>query len=92
MGRTDADSALSVAQQPQLLPLETFAGDSDAQPSFFSKMFITSVNFNPPMQVDQKENMLIFTVLPHSTGLVDIQPSGWGSPPFGEFEVKFGST
>lgn len=55
MGRTDADSALSVAQQPQLLPLETFSGDSDAQPSFFLKMFITSVNFSPKMQVGQKE-------------------------------------
>lgn len=35
--------------------------------------------------------MLIFIVNPHSTGLVDVQPSGWGCPPFLEFVAKFGS-
>lgn len=36
--------------------------------------------------------MLIFIVNPHSIGLVDIQPYGWGCPPFLEFVAKFGST
>lgn len=93
MGRTDTDSALSMAQQPQLLALETFSGDAEAQPTFLLKIFIHNKYESPsPNAGGQKVKTIIFLVNPHSAGLVDIQPSSWGSLPFLEFMAKFGCT